>query len=941
MGINRNKVLAAAQKFVHRGNLDKAIDQYQLLVDDDPSDARSLLKIADLHAKLNERDKALKAYSRVAQIYARDEFHEKAAAVYTQALRLDPEAAELHRGLGDAYHHIGRLRDAVRAYHKAQKIYKARGDAPNQRDLLERMVALDADDIGMRIQLAERYAKDEMNEHAVELFEFCADKLDAEGRLDEFVQVAERIIFLKPEAPALRRRVLDIYLSRGDHRSALGHLQVCFKRDPQDVEILELLAQTFLQLERVDKALLVLQELANQYQSLVRDDAAERTYERILGIDPDNARAQARLRSIRRRTSSAAMTAVSHTGSHKPRIDTPTRPPTYVAPEPEDALAGIEFLDENSELQLEVHAHPAALGPAHAHAPAQPPTSAQPPTPEQRPPHTPTPRPPIGAPPRTAAQPPPLLEAVDPTVEHSVDVGDDAVKQVLKETDVFIKYGLYDKAYETIVGVIAQHPDSLAARAQMARLQHIRENSQGAAAEFMEMARITRANPDQCAQFLTRALALSDDPAGVHSQADAWGVAALLPPAAPPAGLQPHTEPASLDTELSDAEADLFLLDDEDDADLMDLAHTNRLSAADVAPYSFGAAAAHAVADPGTQELDLGDVDLLLAGPGAAPAAHAAPPQPAAHERTDAHPMSDALTNDIVLDDLSEDVFPVDLDDDGPEIADFEMKDFGVAEMGGAQVDELNFDEATFAGAELVEMDLDVDGLGELSDAQINLLDAPPPVGGQPAPSFDLSEEEADQMFDELFADFSADDDASPGANINLGADDPQGDLAEVDFFLQQGLLSAADESLARLKDANPAHPGIEKRTGQLNLARQGLEISDNPFGARSLSKKFVPAAEFDESHNVGLGLANAHNTSLELGLAYRDMGLYDEAILEFTQALDDPDAAAAAHFHIAHCELEKGAPAAAAQRLQTLLQTPDVPDAIRNAARRQLEAIE
>ena len=52
MAIDREKVLAAAQKYVEKKKYDKAIIEYQKVIQEDPNDARTLLKIGDLQSKM-------------------------------------------------------------------------------------------------------------------------------------------------------------------------------------------------------------------------------------------------------------------------------------------------------------------------------------------------------------------------------------------------------------------------------------------------------------------------------------------------------------------------------------------------------------------------------------------------------------------------------------------------------------------------------------------------------------------------------------------------------------------------------------------------------------------------------------------------------------------------------------------------------------------------
>ena len=62
MAINKEKVLQNAQKYFLKGAIDKAVKEYQKIIEEDPNDVRVLLKIGDLHTKLGDTSEATKAY---------------------------------------------------------------------------------------------------------------------------------------------------------------------------------------------------------------------------------------------------------------------------------------------------------------------------------------------------------------------------------------------------------------------------------------------------------------------------------------------------------------------------------------------------------------------------------------------------------------------------------------------------------------------------------------------------------------------------------------------------------------------------------------------------------------------------------------------------------------------------------------------------------------
>ncbi|HEY5375756.1 MAG TPA: tetratricopeptide repeat protein, partial [Polyangiaceae bacterium] len=86
--IDREKTLQAAQKYIEKKRYDRAIAEYQRIVQDDPNDARTLLKIGDLQARLQAYPEAIATYDRVGQYYSAQGFALKAIAVYKQIREL-------------------------------------------------------------------------------------------------------------------------------------------------------------------------------------------------------------------------------------------------------------------------------------------------------------------------------------------------------------------------------------------------------------------------------------------------------------------------------------------------------------------------------------------------------------------------------------------------------------------------------------------------------------------------------------------------------------------------------------------------------------------------------------------------------------------------------------------------------------------------------------
>ena len=84
MAFDREKTLQVAQKYIDKRKYDRAILEYQKVVEHEPNDARTLLRIGDLQARLGAHAEAIATYDRVALYYSSRGFSLKAVAVLKQ-----------------------------------------------------------------------------------------------------------------------------------------------------------------------------------------------------------------------------------------------------------------------------------------------------------------------------------------------------------------------------------------------------------------------------------------------------------------------------------------------------------------------------------------------------------------------------------------------------------------------------------------------------------------------------------------------------------------------------------------------------------------------------------------------------------------------------------------------------------------------------------------
>jgi tetratricopeptide (TPR) repeat protein len=126
LGIDREDILDTAQKYILKGQFQKAVKEYLKLVEADPQDKRLYLKLGDLYLKNGEEDKAIQAYLKVANLYEEEDLNFRAISIYKKILSTNPKFTE--------------------AFHKIAKLYLREGLAGNAKNCYQSILRINPND---------------------------------------------------------------------------------------------------------------------------------------------------------------------------------------------------------------------------------------------------------------------------------------------------------------------------------------------------------------------------------------------------------------------------------------------------------------------------------------------------------------------------------------------------------------------------------------------------------------------------------------------------------------------------------------------------------------------------------------------------------------------------------------------------------------------------
>ncbi len=460
--MDKNKVIEAAAKLIAKGQLDKAAKEFQRALDFDPDDVRILQKLAELDQKMGRHAEAADCFERVAKTYAAQGFYLKAVALYKQVLKV-VERIEVNIKLAELYQQLGLLGDATKEWQAVSAHYEKVGDLKSALDTLKKLVELDPDNVAARIRLGEQYARQDNFVEAVTELRRAAEYLKKHGRTDDYLRVAERISHLDQGDATLARELAESYLGRGDAKRALAKLQICFKANPRDLQTLEMLARAFEELGQINKTVSVLKELGRLHFDAGRKDDARRVFEHITELAPEDADVKAMLRQI--------ITAQSGNAAKKE-----TTSPGFLAPGARRSGPGRPGSRPKSGSTLSVPPPAPPLSqPAIATIASE----------MDRLSGTTSQSAPVAARGLSAPPPPP-----------GPPQSSNSIPKLLKETDVYVKYGLHEKALEHLSKIFALDPDSTEAHEKAKTLALAMKRPADAAESLAKLVRLYSARSD-------------------------------------------------------------------------------------------------------------------------------------------------------------------------------------------------------------------------------------------------------------------------------------------------------------------------------------------------------------------------------------------------------------------------------------------------------------
>jgi len=547
MAIDKNTITKEAQKFVAKGQFDKAIAEWKKLLKESPNDAGIFNTIGDLCLKKDSKAEAVEAYQKAADLLAADGFTSKAIALYKKVLNIDPKKIEAHLALGDMNAEKGLTGNALESYKVVADYYTQHKETVKALGIYQKMADLNPANIGFRIKLADMYAKQQMKPEAMKAYLQAADVHVSKDAFQEARQLFEKVLALDPNNKEVYHKAGIVYFKEGKFAEACKAFKPAFENDPTNQELVDTYLEALSKAGRSSEAAEVLAKMLEQdhgntslREKLYHLYLTSKEYEKALieasvladakaeGGSPEAA--EEILRSF---------VAQSPEFPHGRR-----RLAEFYASHERPADAASELL-KAADLLIQTGDEKrakAVLGRALEIVPHMPEAqdrldslmepAAPPPPPE--PVATPSPKPAVSE--RRPAAPVQKAPLEMPAASAALPIAgedDPAINEALTEADVLIKYGLMPKATEQLEALSSKFPESPRIRIRLRDLYQEQGNIDKAVRHaLLAVALYTKFNRTEEANDVLQAIhALAPDHPAVSSRMARASAAAPAPPA--------------------------------------------------------------------------------------------------------------------------------------------------------------------------------------------------------------------------------------------------------------------------------------------------------------------------------------------------------------------------------------------------------------------------
>lgn len=241
---DKTAIIKEAQKYLAKGQIDKAISEWQKLIRESP-DGNTCNMIGDLYLKKGDKKSAAESFHQAANYFRREGFSLKALALYKKVLNVNTVDADALYALGELSEEKGLATDAIKYYLATADSLSKEGKKDRILDIYQKILSLSPSNIPLRNKVAETFFKEGLNADAAKEYFYVANLYDEKGDLAKAAEYYQKVLGIQPLHKEAAVALGSLYEKSGRMEDAIACMKEAASLFPEDAGVLFRCAELF------------------------------------------------------------------------------------------------------------------------------------------------------------------------------------------------------------------------------------------------------------------------------------------------------------------------------------------------------------------------------------------------------------------------------------------------------------------------------------------------------------------------------------------------------------------------------------------------------------------------------------------------------------------------------------------------------------------------
>ena len=261
MFFKKSDVLAKADKYLRQKKYKLALEEFLKYLQKNPNDVNIINRVGDLYAQVGDIDKAVDFFLKSVDYYYKEGFFTKAIAILRKILRIAPDNIKIHERLADLLVQDGNTAEAKRVYLEIAEKYTKQGLKKRALEIYKKMVELDPKNTNIRLKLADAFLREGMRDEAADQLISTAKKFIREGNVEDAKQLLTAAQKLGLGDVVVDITLAEIFIEKKEFEKAEQMLDKAYSKNTGNILLLELLSFVKLKVGKLADALKIAKRL--------------------------------------------------------------------------------------------------------------------------------------------------------------------------------------------------------------------------------------------------------------------------------------------------------------------------------------------------------------------------------------------------------------------------------------------------------------------------------------------------------------------------------------------------------------------------------------------------------------------------------------------------------------------------------------------------------